>query len=105
MDKTVWKYRQILGIETEYTVLEHKTFILYTDSQANEFMKFIKPIADKMLVYQTSKPLLSNQRFDCYFNKEIKIDFQMCSIRIKFAPQKCLKNLIIKYTCVCKNLI
>lgn len=90
-----------LGIETEYTVLEHKTFILYTDSQANEFMKFIKPITDKMLVYQTSKPLLSNQRFDCYFNKEIKIDFQMFSIRIKFAPHKLFEESNHKiYMCV-----
>ena len=46
-----------MGIETEYTVLGNdKTFILYT-LKKNEFMKFIKTIADKMLVYQTSKPL------------------------------------------------
>ena len=77
-----------LGIETEYTVLEHKTFILYTDTHRDEFMKFIKPIADRMLMYQTTKPVISNQRYDCYFNKEITIDFEMVSIRIKFAPHR-----------------
>ena len=76
------------GIQTEYTVLEHKTFILYTDTQRDEFMKFIKPIADRMLMYQTTKPVISNQRYDCYFNKEITIEFEMISIRIKFAPHK-----------------
>ena len=49
---------------------------------------FFKQIVDNTCVYETGKPVLSNQTHDDFFDKEIKIDFEMFSIRVKFASSK-----------------